>query len=93
MNFKTNFSFDELYMDELNDNYKGYLYELIGLINHYERNIGHNYSYLKNFFNDQWCEYNNEKVYPIDEENICTEFDFPLLYKLKNEDEKYKKRQ
>ena len=94
MDFKTEFSFDEIYLEELNHNYKGYLYELVGVINHIGTQYGgHNYSYCKNFFIDQWYEYNDDKIYPIDEENICTKFGFLLFYELKNDTEKSNKRE
>lgn len=87
VNFKNEISFDEKILSELNPKYKDYNYELVGVINHHgSQNGGHNFSYCKNFFDNNWYEYNDDLVTSIKKDYICTSYGFLLFYQLKNHD-------
>ena len=89
VNFPRDLSLDGV-LSEFNTKYKNYNYELVGVINHYGTEYGgHNFSYCKNFFEDEWYEYNDEEVKLIKESYICTKYGFLLFYQLKiNKEEK-----
>ena len=85
VSFKHELKFDEKLLSEFNAKYKDYSYELVGVINHLGSQYGgHNFSYCKNFFDNEWYEYNDEQVTPIKESYICTKQGFLLFYQLKN---------
>ena len=85
VSFKHELTFDENLLSEFNIKYKDYNYELVGVINHHGSQYGgHNFSYCKNFFDNEWYEYNDEDVSPIKESYICTKHGFLLFYQLKN---------
>jgi len=88
VSFKHELRFDENLLSEFNIKYKDYNYELVGVINHHGSQYGgHNFSYCKNFFDNEWYEYNDEDVSPIKESYICTKHGFLLFYQLKNNTE------
>ena len=89
VNFKNEISFNEKLLSELNPKYRDNNYELVGVINHHgSQNGGHNFSYCKNFFDNNWYEYNDDDVSPIKESYICTRNGFLLFYQLKKYDKK-----
>ena len=62
-----------------NDN-SGKKYKLIGVINHYGgSSFGHYTAYCLN--DNQWFEYNDESVSPIDENNLISSAAYVLFYK------------
>lgn len=64
--------------------YKDYKYSLKGVLNHNgDAKGGHNYSYIKNFFNDKWYSCNDSNVNEMKEEQIVTECAIILVYELK----------
>ena len=64
-------------LSKSNNNYK---YNLIGVINHYGgSSFGHYTAYCLN--GNQWCEYNDETVSKIRENNIVSSAAYVLFYK------------
>ena len=85
VDFPHELSFSDDILRELNIFYRNNHYELIGVINHYgSQDGGHNFSYCKNFFDNEWYEYNDEEVIPINKSYICTRHGFLLFYQLNN---------
>jgi len=61
------------------------LYDLVGVIKHHGGlNSGHYTSYAKNFNDNQWYDFNDEKVTKVDDLNeLITSSAYVLFYKRK----------
>lgn len=73
-----------------NKNYFNYNYELIGFINHLGNEYsGHNIAFCKNFFDNNWYQYNDSIVKNINVNDIPKEVEsngFLFFYKMKGID-------
>ncbi|KAL2820870.1 hypothetical protein BDW59DRAFT_112294 [Aspergillus cavernicola] len=69
------------------DDGKGLIYDLFAVDNHYGGlGGGHYTAYAKNFFTDQWNDYNDSSVSrPVDPESVVTSSAYLLFYRRRSE--------